>query len=107
MPTRTPGLALLGCVLAARAVVDRIEEDRVIVEWCDRTTSDLPAALFDGGVVEGTVLNVDLRPVTPLGEISPSQSLEPRLAGTDPRGADRPGVAALRQRGQSRTEAAP
>ncbi len=53
-----------GCVLtalgASQLVVDRVEGDRVVVEWCDRSTSDVPAALLPAGLAEGAVLTVFL-----------------------------------------------
>ncbi len=88
----------------ARVVVDRIEDDRVVVEWCDRTTSDLPATLFAPDVREGAIVTLVLQP-TPNPSTNPLP--EPREAGTDPHGASRPGSAAPETSGQPRTESAP
>lgn len=111
------GLCVAG--LATRAVVDRVEADRVVIEWCDATTSDLPAALFAPDLAEGAVVDVWFSPrsatgvpVTP-ASLSPaslnpkSLSPEPSAAGTGARGAGRPGGGAPDPRGPSRTESQP
>lgn len=112
--TRWKGIAAGACLagVAARyeAVVDRIEGDRVVVEWCDRTTSDLPAMLFAADLREGAVVALlTAQPPTPFAQqAEPSQNLpEPGTIGTGPRGAARPDDVALTPRGSPRTETQP
>ncbi|MSP54289.1 MAG: DUF3006 domain-containing protein [Myxococcales bacterium] len=93
------------------ATVDRVEGDRVVVEWCDRTTSDLPALMFAADVREGAVV-VLLPPAgrPPAGRPAlppPTPLPEPRAVETGPRSADRPGGAAPTPRGVHRTEHTP
>lgn len=85
-----------GCILTALGgfalVVDRVEGDRVVVEWCDRTTSDVPAALLPAGFTEGAELTVFLvapSPTNPLpGPVSGVAG--PQFAGRGARGAPEP-----------------
>ncbi len=98
---------MFGCVLTALGgflvTVDRIEEDRVVVEWCDRTTSDLPAALFPADLREGAVIAVSFHPA-----VSASLPLPgPGLVGADLHPAARRDEAPSDSRGPSRTEIHP
>lgn len=88
----------LACALA---VVDRIERDdtggdRVVLEWCDRTTSDLPIALFPSDIAEGAEVDLAFVAANPLP--GPSRPV------ADPHSAGRDGAAASDQRGARRTE---
>lgn len=82
--------------LGALVIVDRIEGDRVVIEWCDRTTSDLPVALFPRDVAEGAVLTLAFQPLP-----------VPNTARIAPHVADRPVSDAPDQRGKPRTETQP
>ncbi len=103
-PRRVTGLgACLQALLCAQAVVDRIERDdiggdRVVVEWCDRSFSDLPIALFPAGVTEGAVVAVQL------AAPQPNPLPEPSAPSADPHPAGRSVEAAFDHRGQTRTE---
>lgn len=95
-----------GCVLTALGgfalVVDRVEGDRVVVEWCDRTTSDVPAALLPAGLAEGAELTVFL--VAP-SATTPLPGPVPGVAG--PQFAGRAARAASEPSGAPRTEIRP
>ena len=95
--------ACLQALLCAQAVVDRIERDevdgdRVVVEWCDRTFSDLPIALFPADVTEGATVAVQLAWL----EASPLP--EPSSSPADPHPVDRSVDAAFDHRGKPRPE---
>lgn len=98
---------MFGCVLSVagglQVVVDRIEEDRVVIEWCDTSTSDLPASIFPVDLHEGAVVTLYFRLASPADAPLPG----PNLDGTDLHAAGRPVPAAPDPRGSSRTEIYP
>lgn len=98
---------MFGCVLSVagglQVVVDRIEEDRVVIEWCDTSTSDLPASIFPADLREGAVVTLYFRLASPADAPLPGSSLD----GTDLHAAGRPVSAAPDPRGSSRTEIYP
>ena len=97
---------MLACALLAsggfRLTIDRIEDDRVVVEWCDQSTSDLPAALFPADVREGAVVTLTLQPAA-----SAALLPGPNLDEIGPHSAGRPDRTAATPRGLSRTEIEP
>ena len=97
---------MLGCILTLAGgylvAVDRVEGDRVVVEWCDRSTSDLPGAMFPPDVREGAVLTLFLAGPTP-AEALPG----PGPDGADLHPAGRTAGVAPNHRGPARTEIEP
>lgn len=73
-------VALLSrALLSTLVVVDRVEEDRAVLEWPDGTTGDVPLSLLPVGTREGDQLQSRFIRVSDTTTVAPSAPDSPTI----------------------------